>query len=63
MERQSSALEQAEVYVLGIKIERIDGGDKLKLYGKKLTKILSQVKSSKDLNFVLVRENVQMKSL
>lgn len=58
------ALEQAEIYVLGgKKTERIDGGDKLKLYSKNLTRIMSQVKGSKDLNLTLVRENVRMNSL
>lgn len=53
-----SALEQTEMCVLGMKSERIDGGDKLKLQRKELTKIISQVKSSKVLNFVLLREDV-----
>lgn len=50
-------LEQAEIYVLGTKTERLDGGDKLELYSKMLTKILSQVKSTKDQNLILVRKN------
>lgn len=60
-----SVLEQTEKYVLGMRSERIGERDQLKLWNKKVNKIILQVKkvlSSKTLNFILLREDVWIKS-